>query len=109
VSLTVDHSTESTSKVLEEWAWQRGVQLDFTRPGKPMDSRHIKSFIGRLRDECLNVNQSLSIEDAMRKIESWRLDSSQHRPHGLLGYLTPSEFIQSRRENRIWKTVEVEF
>jgi putative transposase len=106
-SLTVDHGTEFTSKALEEWAWQRGIKLDFTRPGKPMDNGHIESFNGRLRDECLNVNQFLSIDDAREKIEAWRIDYNQHRPHGSLGHLTPSEFIQFRQVNGAQDTARV--
>jgi len=34
-----------------------GVQLDFIRPGQPMENVFIKSFNGRLREECLNVHQ----------------------------------------------------
>ncbi len=34
-SITVDHGTEFMSRALEDWAYQRGVALDFTRPGKP--------------------------------------------------------------------------
>lgn len=107
ISLTVDHGTEFTSKALEEWAWQRGIKLDFTRPGKPTDNSHIESFNGRLRDECLNVNQFLSIEDAKEKIEAWRLDYNHHRPHGSLGHLTPSEFIQISQENGTPKAAAV--
>ena len=92
VSITVDHGTEFMSKALEAWAYYRGVQLDFTRPGKPTDNSHIESFNGRLRDECLNVHQYLSIADAQSKIEAWRIDYNQHRPHGSLGHLTPNEF-----------------
>jgi putative transposase len=33
LSITVDHGTEFTSKALEEWAYQRGVKLDFIHPG----------------------------------------------------------------------------
>ena len=51
VSITVAHGTEFTSKALEEWAWQRGVKLDFTRPGKPTENGHIESFNGRLLRE----------------------------------------------------------
>jgi putative transposase len=40
VSITVDHGTEFTSKALEEWACQRDVKLDFTRPGKPIENGH---------------------------------------------------------------------
>ena len=48
VSITVDHGSEFTSKALEDWAWRRGVKLDFIRPGKPMENGHIESFNGRL-------------------------------------------------------------
>jgi putative transposase len=91
-SITVDHGTEFTSRALEDWAYRRGVQLDFTRPGKPVENAFIESFNGRLRDECLNVHQFTSIEDAKQKIEAWRVDYNQRRPHGSLGHLTPNEF-----------------
>lgn len=35
-SITVDHGTEFMSRALEDWAYRRGVQLDFIRPGKPV-------------------------------------------------------------------------
>ena len=41
-SITVDHGSEFTSKALEDWAWRRGVKLDFIRPGKPMENGHIE-------------------------------------------------------------------
>ena len=91
-SITVDHGTEFMSKAVEAWAFYRGVQLDFTRPGKPTDNSHIESFNGRLRDECLNVHQFLSIDHAKQLIEAWRIDYNQHRPHSSLGHLTPNEF-----------------
>ena len=91
-SLTVDHGTEFTSKAVEAWAFYRGVALDFTRPGKPTDNGHIESFNGRLRDECLNVHQFLSLDHAKSVIEAWRNDYNEHRPHSSLGGLTPNEF-----------------
>ena len=33
-SITVDHGTEFQSRALEDWAYRRGVPLDFVRPGK---------------------------------------------------------------------------
>jgi putative transposase len=100
-SITVDHGTEFTSRALEDWAYQRGVQLDFIRPGKPVENAHIESFNGRLRDECLNVHQFASLDDARQKIEAWRQDYNQHRPHSALGHLTPSEFVTHRQGTRI--------
>ena len=85
MSITVDHGSEFTSKALEDWAWRRGVKLDFIRPGKPIQSGHIESFNGRLRDECLKVTQLLSLDDARAKIEEWRIDCNQRRPTALWG------------------------
>jgi putative transposase len=80
-SITVDHGTEFMSRALEDWAYGRGIELDFIRPGKPVENAFIEAFNGRLRDECLNVHQSTSIEDAKVKIEAWRIDYIRHRPH----------------------------
>ena len=93
-AITVDHGTEFTSKVLDEWAYQRGVQLDFIRPGKPTENAFIESFNGRLRDECLNSFEFISLADAKQRIEAWRQDYNHHRPHGALGKLTPSEYAK---------------
>jgi putative transposase len=88
-TITVDHGTEFTSRVLDEWAYQRGVLLDFIRPGKPVENSFVESFNGKLRDECLNANQFLSIEDARSKIEAWRMDYNHLRPHSSLGQKQP--------------------
>jgi Integrase core domain len=45
-----------------------------------------------LREECLNEHVFVSLDDARRKIEQWRIEYNQERPHSSLGYLTPEEF-----------------
>jgi putative transposase len=77
---------------MDQWAHWNQVQLDFSRPGKPTDNAMIESFNGRLRQECLNQNWFLSLQDAREKLESWRMDYSQTRPHSSLGNRTPEEF-----------------
>ena len=69
-----------------------GVQLYFSRPGKPTDNALIESFNGSFRDECLQTNWFLSLEDARAKIEQWRRDYNEFRPHSSIGNKTPSEF-----------------
>lgn len=91
-AITVDHGTEFTSKALDEWCYLRGVKLDFTRPGKPTENAFIESFNGRLRDECLNVNEFATLDEVREVLRSWRHDYNHHRPHGSLGQLTPSEY-----------------
>lgn len=96
-SITVDHGTEFQSRALEDWAYRRGVQLDFIRPGKPVENAFIESFNGRLHDECLNVHQFASLAEAQVVIEAWWCDYNQRRPHSSLGHLTPNEFVAQRQ------------
>jgi putative transposase len=93
-AITVDHGTEFTSKALDEWAYRRGVALNFIRPGKPVENAFIESFNSRLRDECLNVYSFESLEHAQAVLTTWRDDYNHHRPHGALGHLTPSEYAK---------------
>ena len=39
----VDNGSEFYSKAMDAWAYQRGVQLHFIRPGKPVDNAFIES------------------------------------------------------------------
>ncbi len=95
--ITLDHGTEFQSRALEDWAYRRGVQLDFIRPGKPVENAFIESFNGRLRDECLNVHQFASLAEAQAVLDAWRLDYNTCRPLSLLGHLSPSEFVSQRQ------------
>lgn len=67
---------------MEAWSYKTGVKLDFIRPGKPVENGFIESFNGRLRDECLNVEVFFDVTDARVKLEQWRADFNQSRPHG---------------------------
>ena len=93
-SITVDNGSEFYSKDMDSWAYRRGVQLQFIRPGKPVENGFIESFNGRLRDECLNVNVFFSLADAREKLERWRQDYNTCRPHSALGHLPPAEYAQ---------------
>lgn len=91
-SIVIDNGSEFTGKAMDQWAHERSIKLDFIRPGKPIENAFIESFNGRLRDECLNENWFLSLEDARRTIEEWRVDYNEQRPHTSLGNLTPKEY-----------------
>ena len=90
--IVLDNGPELTSKALDQWAYERGVRLRFIEPGKPVQNCFIESFNGRLRDECLNEHWFLSLPDARRIVEEWRIDYNRERPHSSLGDLTPQEF-----------------
>ena len=92
-TIRVDNGPEFTSKRLDQWAYLSGVELDFSRPGKPTDNAFIEAFNGRFRQECLNENWFLSLEDAVDKVESWRRHYNGERLHSALGNLSPREFV----------------
>ncbi len=78
--IKTDNGSEFISKVMDKWAYERGVELDFSRPGKPTDNARVESFNGRLRQECLNANWFMSLEDARAKIAAWRTYYNESRP-----------------------------
>lgn len=92
--IVLDNGPELTSKAMFLWAQARGVQLRFIQPGKPVQNAFAESFIGRLRDECLNDHWFGSLLEARRLIEEWRTHYNQRRPHSSLGYQTPTAYAQ---------------
>jgi putative transposase len=91
--ITMDNGPEFAGKRLDEWAYRKGVRLNFIRPGKPIENAYAESFIGRLRDECLNENWFMNLRHAKEVIEAWRRDYNAARPHSSLEGLTPQEFV----------------
>jgi len=87
-----DNGSEFVSGQTDLWAYTNRVQIDFSRRGKPTDNAVIESFNGRFRDECLNAHWFESLADAQEKIDAWRWDYNENRPHRSLKGLTPSEY-----------------
>ena len=105
--ITVDNGSEFISKALDQWAHWHKVQLDFIRPGKPVENAYIESFNGRFRQECLNANWFTSLEDARMTIEAWRQEYNAQRPHSALGGLSPQEFLRAQTNGSSTESVEI--
>ena len=94
-TLVCDNGPEFTSQAFDQWAHRRGVQLQFIRPGKPVENCYVESFNGKLRDECLNETWFVTLRDAQRSIEAWRREYNEQRPHSSLQNRTPAEFAEA--------------
>lgn len=94
-SIRADNGPEFISRDLDLWAYQKDVILDFSRPGKPTDNAFIESFNGKFRAECLNTHWFLGLEDAREKMEAWRRDYNEVRPHSAIGNIPPVTLINS--------------
>jgi putative transposase len=99
-SLRVDNGPEFAGKVLDRWAYLNGVEIDFSRPGRPTDNGLIEAFNARLRAECLNASWFLSLADARDRIEAWRCGYNHDRPHSALGNFTPGAFARQAHQAR---------
>jgi putative transposase len=100
-TIKVDNGSEFISKAMDRWAYERGIELDFSRPGTPTDNAKVESFNGRFRQECLNMHWFLSLDDAKSKIEAWRRYYNETRPHSALQWATPAEFARQARESAL--------
>lgn len=99
--IVLDNGPELAGKTVDHWAYERGVQLRFIEPGKPVQNAFVESFHGRLRDECLNRHWFIGLNDARSIVERWRQDYNQTRPHSALGYRSPEEFRRCFEETAV--------
>jgi putative transposase len=95
-TIRVDQGSEFIFHDMDLWAYQRGVVLDFSRPGNPTDNTFIEAFNGRFRAECLNQRRHcrsdqwrntgdfLTLADAAEKLEAWRRYDNEERPQGAI-------------------------
>jgi putative transposase len=87
-----DQGTEFTSKIVDQWAWEQKIQLDFSRRGKPGDNARNEAFNGSVRRECLSQHYFLNLGDARKVLERWKEEYNTDRPHGSLGRICPVQF-----------------
>lgn len=93
--IRVDQGSEFVSRDMDLWTCQRGVTLDFSRPGKPTENAYFEAFNARSRTECLNRHCFLTLADAAEKLEAWRRYYNEERPHGAIGNKVPIALTKS--------------
>ena len=86
------YGTELTSMAILQWSKAMRVDWHYIQPGKPQQNAFVESFIGRLRDECLNETLFSSLREARDLLAAWRNDYNSIRPHSALANKTPEEF-----------------
>ena len=94
-TIVSDNGTELTSNAILEWADQHKLGWHYIAPGKPQQNGFSESFNGKLRDELLNETLFSSLVDARAKLEAWRRDFNEVRPHSSLAYLTPAAYARA--------------
>ena len=90
--LRSDNGSEFIAHCLQDWLKEHGTKPLFIEPGSPWQNGYCESFNGKLRDECLNMEQFDNLKEAQVVIEDWRDEYNSFRPHSALDYQTPDQF-----------------
>jgi putative transposase len=69
-----DNGTEFTSAAVLTWCQNYKVGWHYIAPGKPQQNAFAESFIGRLRDECLNETLFTSLRQTRGVLAAWQRD-----------------------------------
>ena len=85
-----DNGTELTSNAILTWCQKTKVGWHYIAPGKPQQNAFAESFIGRLRDECLNETLFTSLRRARAVLAAWQRDYNEVRPHSAHGGEPPA-------------------
>lgn len=96
--LRCDNGPEMSSKEFLDWAY-KNIEIEFIQPGKPNQNAFIESFNARMREEHLNEEIFMDLDDAKKKIERWRRYYNEERPHTSLKFKTPKEFEDELKPN----------
>jgi putative transposase len=89
-----DNGPELTALAVADWAEEKGVALEFIKPGRPMQNGFIERFNRSFREAVLNMYIFETLEDVKTETEKWLDIYNQHRPHDSLGNLSPIEYLQ---------------
>ena len=95
--LRMDNGPELTADALRDWCRHTCTDTACIEPGAPWENGWIESFNGRLRDECLNIEDFANLLEARVVLEDWRHDYNHHRPHRSLGGQTPAAYAANHQ------------
>jgi putative transposase len=106
-----DNGPEFASNAVKKWLKESGVKTLFVSPGSPWEKGYVESFNSKLRDELLNRELFLHIDELRYVVDRWRMDYNHYRPHSSLDYMAPAAFAatcQSSDSATLHRKIEVE-
>lgn len=87
-----DNGPEFVSNAVKRWLNASRVKTLFVAPGSPWENGYVESFNSKLRDELLNRELFLHIDELRYVADRWRMDYNHYRPHSSLNYMAPAAF-----------------
>ena len=88
-TIRCDNGPEYISELLEKWARERGIRLEFIQPGKPQQNAYIERYNRTVRYDWLAQYLFDSIEEVQEYATRWLWTYNHERPNMGLGGITP--------------------
>ncbi len=95
-----DNGPEFIALALCAWLHHQNIDTHHIDPGSPWQNAFGESFNARFRDECLNLEEFMTVVEAQAIAETWRRKYNTERPHSSLDDLAPAEFFRRWQARR---------
>lgn len=93
--LRLDNGPEFTSLSLADWAERNGVELEFIKPGRPMQNGYIERFNKSYREAVLGMYIFESLDEVRELTAEWIDFYNNRRPHDSLGGKPPALLMRT--------------
>ncbi|WP_161808826.1 integrase core domain-containing protein [Stenotrophomonas ginsengisoli] len=87
-----DNGHEFLGEVFTSWLKSNGVALQYIQPGKPNQNAFIERFNRTFREEVLDRNLYVRLDDVREATYWWMINYNEERPHDSLGGMSPVEY-----------------
>ncbi len=100
-SIRVDNGPEFISSTLQIFCKQQSIQLQFIKPGKPMQNGFVERFNRTYREDILDAYLFSNIRQVNQLTEEWIKDYNTLHPHKSLNGYSPIGYRQAVESGKL--------
>jgi putative transposase len=90
-AIRCDNGPENISAVLQNWAMENDIWMDYIQPGKPQQNAYIERFNRTVRYEWLSQYCWSDLAEVQLFSTRWMYEYNHFRPNMALGGITPMQ------------------
>ena len=90
-AIRCDNGPENVSGLIQRWAMQRRIRIDYIQPGKPQQNAYVERFNRTVRYEWLSQYLWSDLQEVQLFATEWMHQYNYERPNMALGGLTPKQ------------------
>lgn len=100
-SIRVDNGPEFISSTLESFCKEKKIQLQFIKPGKPMQNGYVERLNRTFREDILDAYLFSNIKEVRELSEEWIKDYNGFHPHKSLNGYSPIGYRQAVESGKL--------